>query len=68
MTWLIPLDHFESWDRGVLQLPEGFILALAINEQAEQYCAGVELIEREIQIIMTTSKHHVNANKQFKGK
>lgn len=68
MSWLIPLDQFDKWERGVLQLPEGLILALAIHEQAEQFCAGVELIEREIQTIITSSKHYVNASKQFKGK
>ena len=68
MSWLIPLDHFEKWERGVLQMDEKSIMFLALHDEIDLFCAGVELIEREIEAIMTSSKHYVNASKQFKGK
>ena len=68
MPWLVSRDHFELWERGILQLPGEEVLLLVLQDQIDVVCSGVELIEREIEIIMTSSKHYVNANKQFKGK
>jgi len=68
MPWLVAPDHFEVWDRGALHLTGEEVLLLVLKEEIETVCAGVELIEREIETIMTSSKHYVNASKQFKGK
>ena len=68
MPWLVSRDHFELWERGILQLPGEEVLLLVLQDQIDVVCSGVELIEREIEIIMTSSKHYVSASKQFKGK
>ena len=68
MPWLVSRDHFEAWDRGMLHLTGEEVLLLVLKEEIEVVCAGIELLERETEIIMTSSKHYVNANKQFKGK
>jgi len=49
-------------------MDEKSIMFLVLHDEIDLFCAGVELIEREIETIMTSSKHYVNASKQFKGK